>query len=99
MGANMLGRHWHISQGDVKGGAGQEASGGLLAQDYFALWGEGVSSRTDLQSSALPPRSGSEIRSRIQHTFCIPIEDTLFAREKVYPLGIHLASKPGLAYP
>ena len=56
MGANMLGRHWHISQGDVKGGAGQEASGGLLAQDYFALWGEGVSSRTDLQSSALPPR-------------------------------------------
>ena len=32
-----------------------------------------------------PPLSGSEIRSRIQHTFCIPIEDTLFAREKVYP--------------
>ena len=41
MGANMLGRHWPISQGDVKGGAEQEASGGLLAQDYFALWGVG----------------------------------------------------------
>ena len=27
--------------------------------------------------------SGSEIRSRFRWKFCIPIEDTLFAREKV----------------
>ena len=43
--------HREMSRGEL----GKRHQEGSWHEDYFALWGEGVSSRTDLQSSALPP--------------------------------------------